>query len=443
MPAAFALAGGFTPRTLEIAVIMPNFKAALAINSARLYQALDTLGQIGRYTDSETGLQGVHRLALSAEDGEGRRLVVSWMKELGLQLTVDRIGNVYARRPGRNNELAPVMVGSHIDSVPTAGRFDGCLGVLGGLEIVRTLNEQKVETLRPITVAFFTDEEGCRFGTDMLGSAVATGRLALDYAYELKDCHGLRLRDELENIGFLGTAEEKVAPPHAYLECHVEQGPILGARGQDIGVVTGVQAISWQALTILGKSGHAGATPMDLRADAGLAAARINVYLRELIASGNYGEMRATMGRLAPHPGLVNIVPGRVEATVDLRNPSDEYMAAAERALLEFYERVQKEEKVEIRWRQTARTGAVAFDAGLQARIAAAAEANGLSHMPIIAGAGHDAQEFANICPAAMVFVPGEYEGISHNPREFSTEQQCANGLNVMLEVLMQLANEP
>lgn len=421
---------------------MPNPKAALAINSARLYQSLETLGRIGQYTDVETGLQGVCRLALSAEDGQGRRLVVSWMRELGMEVTVDRIGNVYARRPGQNNELAPVMVGSHIDSVPTAGRFDGCLGVLGGLEIVRTLNEQKVETMRPLVVAFFTDEEGCRFGTDMLGSAVATGRLTLDYAYELKDRDGLRLRDELEKIGFLGPLDEKVSPPHAYLECHVEQGPILGAKGIEIGVVTGVQAISWQAVTIVGKSAHAGATPMDLRADAGVAASRINVHLRDLIASGNYGEMRATMGCIAPNPGLVNIVPGRVEATVDLRNPSDAHMAAAEKALLEYYERLQQLEKVEIRWRQTARTPAVPFAPELQARIAAAAEAAGLSHMPIIAGAGHDAQEFASICPAAMVFVPGLYEGISHNPREFSTEEQCANGINVMLDVLLQLLDQ-
>lgn len=412
------------------------------INASRLYSSLETLGQIGRYTDAETGLQGVCRLALSAEDGEGRRLVVSWMRELGLEVTIDRIGNVYARRPGLRPDLAPVMVGSHIDSVPTAGRFDGCLGVLGGLEIVRTLNELGTQTQRPVVVAFFTDEEGCRFGTDMLGSAVATGRLSLEQAYDLRDREGLRLGDELEKIGFRGEADEKVAVPHAYLECHVEQGPILGAKGVEIGVVTGVQAISWQALTIMGKSAHAGATPMNLRADAGLAASRINVQLRAMIASGEYGEMRATMGCIAPQPGLVNIVPGRVEATVDLRNPSDLHMRKSEQDLLAFYEQLQSEEKVEIRWRQTARTEAVAFSSSLQQRIAQVAQGAGLSHEPIIAGAGHDAQEFARICPSAMVFVPGEYDGISHNPREFSTQQQCANGINVMLEVLLQLANE-
>ena len=414
----------------------------MRINSERLYASLDQLGQIGRYQDEETGLQGVCRLALSQEDGEGRRLVVGWMHELGLEVRMDRIGNVYARRAGRRNDMAPVVVGSHVDSVPTAGRFDGCLGVLGGLEIVRTLNEGKRETLRPIEVAFFTDEEGCRFGTDMLGSAVACGRLTLDSAYELKDRDGVRLRDELERIGFLGECDERVRPPHAYLECHVEQGPILYRRGVEVGVVSGVQSISWQALTIVGKSGHAGATPMDLRADAGVAASMINLKLREMIGSGRYGEMRATMGALTPAPGLVNIVPGKVEATVDLRNPSNELMQKSEADLLAYYAEVEKAEKVEIRWRQTARTPAVAFSSRLQERIAAAAERAGLSHQSIIAGAGHDAQEFAAICPAAMVFCPGEYDGISHNPREFSTPKQCADGINVLLDVLLQLADQ-
>ena len=416
--------------------------AALSIDSDRLYSTLATLAKIGAYTDQESGLVGVNRLALSAKDGEGRRLVVSWMNELGLDITVDKIGNVYGRRRGIREDLEPVMVGSHVDSVPTAGRFDGCLGVLGGLEILRTLKDNGVQTLRPLVVAFFTDEEGCRFGTDMLGSAVATGRLNLEYAYALKDRDGLRVRDELEKIGFLGPASEIVDPPFAYLECHVEQGPILRAKDKEIGVVTGVQAISWQALTIVGKSGHAGTTPMELRADAGVAAARINLRLREMIASGNYGQMRATMGAITPDPGLVNIIPGRVEATVDLRNPSDVHMRKAEADLLAFYEVVEEEEKVEIRWRQTARTEHVPFSEDLQNRIEAAAASAGLSSMRIIAGAGHDAQEFARICPASMVFTAGEYDGISHHPREFSTPEQCATGINVMLAVLLQLANQ-
>lgn len=409
----------------------------MRIDADRLYRSLDELGSIGAYTDERTGLRGVNRLALTAADGQGRRHVVARMQALGLAVTVDRIGNVYGRRPGRDDALAPVMIGSHIDSVPTAGRFDGCLGVLGGLEVVATLNDAELTTRRPLVVAFFTDEEGCRFGTDMLGSAVATGRLALEDVYALRDLQGLRLRDELAAIGFLGEADERLAPPSAYLECHVEQGPVLRAKGLDVGVVTGVQGISWQELTIHGASAHAGTTPMELRRDAGLAAARVNLHMREL--TGRIEGLRATMGCIQPNPGLVNIVPGRVVATVDLRNPDEGRLREAEAAVAAFVDRVAAEERVEITRRQTARTPPVPFDPAIQARIGEAAASLGLSCAPIISGAGHDAQELARLCPTGMVFVPGEHDGISHNPRELSTMEQCGNGVNVLLRVAAQL----
>jgi N-carbamoyl-L-amino-acid hydrolase len=413
---------------------------SLHIDRDRLYGSLRELGRIGSYHDERLGLQGVNRLALTPADGEGRRRVVRWMEELGLAVLVDRIGNVYGWHAGRDNALAPVMMGSHIDSVPTAGVFDGCLGVLGGLEVLRTLVDHEVHTLRPLVVAFFTEEEGSRFGTDMLGSAVATGRIALEDAYALQDRAGKRVGDELEAIGFRGQADERLRPPHAYLELHIEQGPILRARDIDIGVVTGVQAISWHELTITGQSAHAGTTPMELRRDAGVAAARINLELRRMIASGAYGQMRATMGVVQPGPGLVNIVPGRCTATVDLRNPDDAHMRAAERDLLAFYDRVSEEERVELRWRQTARTETVGFAAELQECITRASRRLGLRHESIVSGAGHDAQEMARICPTGMIFVPGEHDGISHNPREHSTPEQCASGANVLLQVALELA---
>jgi len=413
------------------------------IDKQRLYDSLAELGAIGAYDDAETGLRGVNRLALTPADGEGRRHVVATMRALGLEVTIDRIGNVFGRRPGRSDALAPVMVGSHIDSVPTAGRFDGCLGVLGGLEVVRALDDAAIRTERPIVVAFFTDEEGSRFGTDMLGSAVATGRIRLEDAYAIRDRSGATVKGELAAIGFLGEADEHLTPPHAYLECHVEQGPVLRAAGLDVGVVTGVQSISWHEVTIVGKAAHAGTTPMSMRADAGVAAARINLHLREMIASGRYGEeMRATMGAITPAPGLVNVVPGRVTATVDLRNPDDALMRAAETDLVAFYEEVARAEGVRVTWRQTARTPCVPFDPGLQAMIAAAADARGLSHARIVSGAGHDAQEMARVTRAAMVFVPGEHDGISHNPRELSTADQCGNGVSVLLDVVLRLADE-
>lgn len=418
-------------------------RASLSINRARLWSELEALGRIGSYRDERSGLDGVNRLALTPADGEGRRHVVGRMRALGLEVTIDRIGNVYARRRGREDGLPSVMMGSHIDSVPTAGRFDGCLGVMGALEVLHTLDEAGVTTRRPLVAAFFTDEEGARFGTDMLGSAVATGRIALEEAYGLVDRQGVRLKDALLAIGFIGDAGERLAPPHAYLECHIEQGPILRARGVDLGVVTGVQSISWHELTISGKSAHAGTTPMELRADAGVAAARINLKLREMIASGQYGPgMRATMGAIAPHPGLVNIVPGRVIATVDLRNPDDALMRAAEREIISYYNVVQEMERVQIAWRQTARTEVVPFSTAVQERVAAAAQARGLSTHAMISGAGHDAQELAHVCTAGMIFVPGEHDGISHNPREFSTERQCGDGVDVLLDVALAFAEE-
>ncbi|TPW20342.1 MAG: N-carbamoyl-L-amino-acid hydrolase [Elusimicrobia bacterium] len=418
-----------------------SVEAAPRVDGARLSRTLAELGRVGAYKDEATGLTGVRRLALSAADGQGRRLVVGWLKAAGLKVSVDRIGNVYSRRAGADEALAPVMMGSHIDSVPTAGRFDGCLGVLGALEVVRTLDEAGIRTRRPLTVAFFTEEEGCRFGTDMLGSAVATGRIPLGKAYALKDKDGLAVRGELEKIGFLGTADVRAQRPHAYLECHIEQGPILRRKGFEIGVVQGVQAISWREVVFTGKSAHAGTTPMGLRRDAGVAAARLQLELRRMAASGRFGaQMRATVGSVRLEPGMVNVVAGTARSTVDLRNPSDSRMAAVERHLDAFLKRLEREEGVKAAWRQTAKTPHVPFDARVERVIGDAAARLGLKAEPILSGAGHDAQEWSRLCPTAMVFVPGEYDGISHNPREFSTPKQCSDGVNVLLSAALALA---
>jgi N-carbamoyl-L-amino-acid hydrolase len=413
------------------------------IDGERLWASLEALGRIGAYQDEATGLTGVRRLALTREDGEGRRHVVEAMKAAGLAVTVDRIGNVYGRRRGQDDALTPVMSGSHIDSVATAGRFDGCLGVLGALEVVRTLNDQGRVTRRPLVVAFFTEEEGARFGTDMLGSAVATGRIPLEAAYALQDSSGKSVREELEAIGFLGESPERLEPPHAYVECHIEQGPVLRAAGVEVGVVTGVQAISWMELRLTGKSAHAGTTPMRLRADPGVVAARIQLHLRDMVRGGRYGaELRATMGVTRFEPGLVNVVPGQVVATVDLRHPEDAVLKRAEAELHAFFEAAAAEERVQLGWRQTARTPDVAFSARVQERVAEAARAKGLPFQRLVSGAGHDCQELARLCPAGMVFVPGEFDGISHNPRELSTPEQCAQGVDVLFEVLTALADE-
>ena len=416
--------------------------AGPSIDGARLYAALEELGRIGAYQDEATGLVGVRRLALSDADREARLRVRAWMEELGLEISVDRIGNLFGRRRGYLDGLAPVMMGSHIDSVATGGRFDGALGVLAGLEVLRTLGEHGVATRRPLVVGLFTEEEGCRFATDMLGSAVAVGRLSLEEAWALVDRDGLSVREELERIGFLGDAPLDSPRPHAYLELHVEQGPTLAREGLELGVVEKVQAISWFELVIVGRAAHAGTTPLAYRADAGLAASRLNLRLRELAEGGQFGELRATMGVMGAEPNLVNVIPGRFVGTIDLRNPEDGRLEAAETALHALVDEVQRTDGVEVRLRQTARTHVVPFAERVRALISGAAQARGLSHRRLHSGAGHDAQEWASVCPAGMIFVPGEHDGISHNPRELSTPEQCANGANVLLDVALALAQE-
>jgi N-carbamoyl-L-amino-acid hydrolase len=414
------------------------------IDSQRLWKSLMDLARIGAYQDNDSGLTGVNRLALSDADAQGRAQVKRWFAEAGLEVRVDRVGNVYGRRAGRKGG-PPVLCGSHIDSVPTGGAFDGALGVLGGLEVVRALDDAKVETERPIEIAFFTEEEGVRFGTDMLGSAVAVGRIALDAALALRDGAGLTVGEELRRIGFAGDHPPRLEPPHvphAYVECHIEQGPVLAAAGMELGVVTGCQAISWQELAIAGRSAHAGTTPMELRRDAGLAASLVNVRIHEMVRSGRYGDLRATMGRLDLHPDRINIVPSRATCTVDLRNPDDARMAQAEQDLAGYLKEVERQARVTITARQTARTGSVRFDPKVQEIIGGHIDAAGLRQQRILSGAGHDAQELAAICPTAMIFVPGEHEGISHNPREYSTPKACADGVGVLLATLLALAND-
>jgi N-carbamoyl-L-amino-acid hydrolase len=411
------------------------------IDGDRLWASLMELARIGAYVDERTGLTGVNRQSLTDEDAEGRRLVLGWMRDSGLALRVDRMGNVFARRAGTDPSAAPVLMGSHIDSVATAGAFDGCLGVLGALEVLRSFDEQGITTTHPVEVAFFTEEEGVRFGVDMLGSAVAAGRIPLAVAHALTDRFGTTLGSELARHGFDGPEPELLSPPHAYVECHIEQGPVLAEAGVRVGVVTGVQAISWQEVTIHGRAAHAGTTPTDLRVDAGLAAALVVVHLREMAESGEYGALRATVGEMRLAPGLTNIVPTRAVFTVDLRNPDDDAMARAEDGLETYLH------ELEERWpglavtvRRMARTRHVPFDGEVRKAIADAADDLGLTHLSLLSGAGHDAQEMAAICPTAMVFVPGEYDGISHNPREYSTPDACTDGVTLLATVVRRLA---
>ena len=421
----------------------PASAPVVRIDRDRLWATLMELKEIGAYDDEATGLRGVRRLALTDADAEARRRCVEWMVEAGLEVRVDRIGNVYATRPGRDRSLPCVLMGSHIDTVATGGAFDGTLGVLGGIEVMRTLDDAGIETLRDVEVGFFTEEEGVRFGTDMLGSAVTAGRIPLDHAHKLTDREGRTVEEELVRIGFDGPEPEIRPVPYAYLECHIEQGPILADAGVDVGVVEGVQSISWQRLTVRGEAAHAGTTPIGSRRDAGLVAASVVVELRRMCDSGDFGQLRATVGNFDLGEGQTNVIPHRAVLTVDLRNPVDDLMSAAERHLAAYVDQLAATHGVEIAWERMARTAVVPFDPGIQDVLATAADDLGLPYVRAMSGAGHDAQEIAATCPTAMVFVAGENGGISHTPREYSNPGACANGTDLLANAVLRLANQP
>lgn len=404
----------------------------LRINQARLLAALDELAAIGRTEDGSCC-----RLALTDEDKAGRDLVVKRMRELGLEVRIDPIGNIFGRRAGRE-DIAPVMTGSHIDTVRTGGRFDGCLGVLGGLEVVRTLNGAGIATRRPLVVAVFTDEEGARFHPDMAGSLAYAGGLPLQELYDTRGIDGKRFEDELRRIGYLGDAPIPLYRPHAYVELHIEQGPVLDIEGVTIGAVENLQGISWQEVTIVGQSNHAGTTPMRLRHDAGYCAAAIGHFLRQL-ARDMGGNQVATMGKVDLHPNLINVIAARAKVTVDLRNTDEALLKQAEQRFAEFLKQLAADEGVKIETRSLARFEPVIFDQGVADLIARTAQRLGHSCRPMTSGAGHDAQMIARIAPTAMIFVPS-IRGISHNPAEDTKPEHLAAGADVLLHTLLELA---
>ncbi len=404
----------------------------LRVDGARLMRRLAALAEIGPI---EGG--GNNRLALTDADKEGRDLVVAWMSDLGLDVGIDEMGNVVGTRAGRESG-APVMTGSHIDTVRTGGRYDGNLGVLAGLEVVEVLEGAGVTTRRPLAVAFFTNEEGSRFQPDMMGSLTYVGGIPLEEALDVAAIDGPTVGDELVRIGYAGPLPCPGPAPAAFVELHIEQGPVLEARHTTIGAVEGVQGISWQELTIVGQSNHAGTTPMSMRRDAGLAAAEIVTYVRRL-AHEVGGHQVATVGRLDLHPDLVNVIPGRAVLTVDLRNTDAAALAHAEGALADFCRELERQEGVEIRSRSLARFDPLTFDPDTVLLVEQTAGRLGYSVHRLPSGAGHDAQMMARVCPAAMVFTPSR-GGISHNPAEHTDPEHLEAGANVLLQVLLELA---
>ena len=409
----------------------------LRVDGNRLGRRLEALAQVAPITGAD-GSRGNARLALTDADREGRDLVVTWMRDLGLEVSVDAIGNVVGVYAGTEPDRAPVMTGSHIDTVRTGGRFDGNLGVLAGLEIVELLAEREIRLPRPLAVAFFTNEEGARFAPDMMGSLVYVGGMPLEEALHTVGIDGATVGDELQRIGYAGATPCPGPAPHAFVELHIEQGPVLEDEGVTIGAVTGVQGISWQELTITGTSAHAGTTPMRLRHDPAYAAAEIAVFVRRL-ARELGGAQVGTVGKVDLHPNLVNVVPARAVITVDIRNTGDAVLQEAERRLVTFCDELARAEGVTIDRRRLARFEPVTFDPAVVELVEATAQRLGHSTMRLPSGAGHDAQMLARVCPTAMVFTPS-VRGLSHNPAEFTHPEHLQAGADVLLQVLVTLA---
>lgn len=398
----------------------------------RLMKRIMTLGEIGAL---EGG--GVKRLALTDEDRLGRDLVCVWMRELGLTLTTDVIGNTWAIRAGTEDGL-PVTIGSHIDSVATGGLYDGVLGVLAGIEVIESLNDAGIKTKKPIAVCFFTNEEGARFAPDMMGSGVAQGALDLEEMLAVTGIDGTTVGAELNRIGYAGDAPVRALKPHCFLEIHVEQGPVLENEGTAIGAVSGVQGISWTEYTIEGSSSHAGTTPIAMRRDAGLVAAQIACEARAI--ADEFGPPQvSTVGMFEVSPGLVNVVPERAVLTVDLRNTHEETLQCAETRLIEAADRFASMQGCTVTRRSLARFEPVEFNGELVGSVEAEARNLGHSVQRMPSGAGHDAQMFAPYCPTAMVFVPSR-NGLSHNIKEYTAPEQIRAGVDVLMQVVLKQA---
>ncbi|MBL26715.1 MAG: Zn-dependent hydrolase [Rhodospirillaceae bacterium] len=407
----------------------------LRIDGDRLWQSLMDLAQIGA-----TAKGGVCRLALTDVDREGRDLFVRWAEEAGCTVKVDAVGNIFARRPGRNPDLAPVMVGSHLDSQPTGGKFDGAYGVLAALEIVRSLNDLGFETERPVEIVAWTNEEGSRFPPAMMGSGAFAGEFRLEKVLATKTVDGPTVGEELKRIGYAGPEPLGGRPVYAYFEAHIEQGPILEAEERPVGVVEAIQGIRWYDVTITGMEAHAGPTPMEVRKDALLAAAKmVEAVNATALAHPPHG--RGTVGEFRIMPGSRNVIPGSVEMSIDIRHPDADALAAMDGELRSALERICDAAGIDGRIEQIWYSPPTPFDAGCVAAVRRAAERVGEPFMPITSGAGHDAKYMAQVCPAAMVFIPCK-DGISHNEIEDATPEDVATGCAVLLHAVVEKALE-
>jgi N-carbamoyl-L-amino-acid hydrolase len=410
----------------------------LQVNGERLWASLMELAQIGA---TEKG--GVCRLAASDLDAEARRLFIGWCEEAGCTVTIDRIGNIFARRQGRDPALPPVMTGSHLDTQPTGGKFDGAYGVMAGLEVLRTLNDLGYETEAPIELVAWTNEEGARFSPAMVGSGAFTGVFEIEAALATADNNapGLTLGAELQRIGFAGPQEVGQHPVAAYFEAHIEQGPILEAAGLPVGIVTGAQGQRWYEITVTGQEAHAGPTPMPRRHDALVGAARM-IDAVNRIGHAHAPYACATVGFVQVSPNSRNTIPGRVFFTVDFRHPEDAVLTAMDAELRAACAEAAASQGLETEVKEFWYFPPTPFDAHMVGAVREAATAQGLPHRDIISGAGHDAVYMARVAPTAMIFVPC-VGGISHNEIEDAIPADLTAGNNVLLNAVLERADQP
>jgi N-carbamoyl-L-amino-acid hydrolase len=404
----------------------------MKVDRRRLERTIEELGRVGA-----TARGGLTRLALSDEDRRGRDLMVGWMRQAGLHVTVDQMGNIFGAREGEPGR-PPVMMGSHVDSVPTGGKYDGQLGVLCALEVIRTLNDQRAHTRHPVTLAIFTNEEGARFQPAMIASGVMAGKIALEDAYNARDKDGLRLVDELERIGYLGSEPCVPRPLRAYLELHIEQGPFLEEEGLSVGVVEGIVAIAWSRLTIHGVQDHAGPTPMRIRHDALVAAAEVVAGVRG-IARELGGDLVTTVGNLTVTPNIPNAIPGRVTLSIDMRDPRDATLDRARPLLDRVVAEACRREGVTYELEHYWRVPYTPFHHEVVDAVERSARASGARYRRILSGAGHDAQYMAALGPTGMVFVPSR-DGRSHCEEEFTPMDDIEYGANTLLGAAGELA---
>ena len=407
--------------------------AIISLDADSLLKQIQTLGEVG----VEPASGGRTRIALTDADKSGRDLLVKWMRELQLDIRIDGIGNIFGtlNASTEKGNQHPLMIGSHIDTVRNAGALDGCYGVLAGLAVARAYRSAGTSPKRAITIAAFTNEEGVRYQPDMMGWLVHAGGLAIDEALNSVGIDGRCLGDELRRIGYAGDMIPGTIVPSEYLELHIEQGPVLEAEGQQIGVVENLQGISWQKITVHGTANHAGTTPTRLRHDAGYVASAIVTFLREHVVGAAPETTLATTGSLRLEPDVINVIPRKATFTVDLRDPDEGRLRAAEKRLADFLVTIATSNGVTIEAERLVRFEPVVFDNTLANAIEASAKRLGFTYRRMTSGAGHDAQMIARIAPSAMIFVPS-HNGISHNPLEHTDDDQLIQGAQILLDVV-------